>query len=1049
MYFKRYIFILCAKNFRFVRTFIFNISFNKTFHRTFFTDLSDQSPDEADAITQENSIDITAFLFPAIGAVLMLIFGGLLFSSGTSFSKTKTMPESRLKKKFEQQYGRRTIRFHNIPDKIAKEPSSVLQQENNDVVDAVRKEYNDLPQYQPISALVSNIAGLQGQTCEVNIIRPEVTERGVSPIHLATREYTSDYDNPSYKDKDSDAEHEDEVNKKNLLTITLQDKDIVGEDDYTQRNCAASSGIGTNSPDSYEIDSLEEFPTSKNDSLDLAEAEIPGLRGGAPLHDSANLSVHAYDRRVYGGGRLSVLEIKRAPSSMCLTGCSWPMHRTEGGRMDTRLRGARTSNGRLTWGDIALNVNGNLPLENESDVSNACGDLLRFATPSAEISGPLTAENMREMSQSPLQRMDLEKWLHDVEKSRKTGEVAYDQTIEFPDAKTEKRRRDYLTAQGKEFVPSRRKMRAPLQESLQLLKKLQFVVDDDLASAQNPVHLGGRASCLDTVRAPSSLCLCGDHCRVHGQNKITSDQCIAQANVIEDDTETDAYERTEIAKGSHQLDSTRTERITKGGRQSTLNLLRASSGMCIRGPTCRVHCHKMGHAELLIPESGIESGRSLALSQKQEINSELNELRGASAFGELQLSLTHNPSNDHGISDCAQEQGVSKTTEWGENECRGASSFEESRSAKTQEINDLNTRGASSFAEQPPERLHVNHSHETNSIQSYLGDIRGASGFAPLDESIAGTSSVTLSFAVESDVESFSVEKSLIERKRGTCVGTVVEKGGAPNRNCGSKIRAKAPLSPTEKQNNQTNTLKTEDNEKIVEQNSNSLRSHNKGCKTGTFVRAEKPDICDEDKQRYKRFDERILKVGKDTTMMCTLLNALRRDGKQKRDTETSNDDIIHRIDEENLTNDREASVGSLKFSVLYKGADSVTPLLYVTVLGLEGVSNEAVTKESTVYVKVCLSPKFTTWRRTRALNVSEKLVFKDHFIISGVKPVDLEEAILRFVVVCVREDEQVIGELDVPLEELKSRDKFKRTCALHVPRCPKNDGITSGSELE
>ena len=978
----------------------------------------------------------------------MLMFGGLLFSSGTSFSKTKTMSDNRFKKKFEQQYGRRTIRFHNIPDKIAKEPSSVLQQENNDVVDAVRKEYNDLPQYQPISGLVGNIAGLHGQTCAVNITRPEVTERGVSPIHSTGREYTSDYDNPSYKaDKDSDAEHEDDVNKKTSLVITLQDKDIVVGDDYTQRTRAASSGIGTNSPDSYEIDSLEEFPTSKNDSRDLSEAEIPGLRGGVPLNDSAHLSVHAYDRGVYGGGRLSVLEIKRAPSAMCLTGCNCPIHRTEGRRMDTRLKGARTSAERLTWGDIALNVNGNLSLEKESDVSKACGDMLRFETPSAEISGLLTTENMREMNQSPLKRMDLEKWLYDVEKSRKTGEVAYDQAIEFPDGKTEKHRRDYLTTQVKEFVPSRRKMRAPLQESLQLLKKLQLVVDDDLASAQNPVHLGGRASCLNTVRAPSSLCLSGGHCIVHGQNEITSDQCIAPVNVIEDDSETD--ERTEIASGSHQLDSTRTERITKGGRQSTLNLLRASSGMCIHGPTCRVHCHKKGNAESLIPESGIESGRSLAFTPKQEMNSERKELRGASEFGELQVPLTHNTSNNHEISDCAREQSA---TDWGKNECRGASSFGGSRSAKTREINDINTRGASSFAEQPPERLHANYSHETNSIIPHLGEIRGASGFAPLDESIAGTSSVTLSFAVESDVESFSVEKSLMERKRGRSVGTFVEKGGAPNQNCGSKNRAKEPVSPTERQNHQTNTSKTKDKEDIVEENNNSLRSHGKGCKTGTTDRAIKSDIRDEEKQRYKRFDEHILKVGKDSTMMCTLLNALRRDGKQKRkDTETSSHDINHRIDhdEENLTNSREASVGSVKFSVLYKGADSGTPLLYVTVLGLEGVSNETVTEESTVYVKVCLSPKFTSWRRTRARNVSEKLVFKDHFIISGVKPVDLEEAILRFVVVCVREDEQVIGELDVPLEELKSRDKFKRTCALHAASCPKNDRITSGSELE
>lgn len=965
----------------------------------------------------------------------MLMFGGLLFSSGTSFNKTKTTSDNRYKRKFEQRYGRRTIRFHNIPEKIAKEPSSVLQQENNDVVDAVKKEYHDLPQYQPISGLVGSIAGLHGQTCAVNIIRPVMTDRSVSPIHSTRRECTSDYENPSCKDRDSDAEHENNINKKNSLSITLRDKDTVVVDDFKQRNRTASSGIGTNSPDSYEVDSLEEFPTIKNDSLDLAEAEIPGLRGGAYSNDGARPSVPAYDRGVYGGGRLSVLEMERAPSSTCLTGCNCSIHRTEGGKLGTQVEDARISDERLTWGDIALNVNVNLTLDNENDVSKACGDMFRFVTPSAEISGPLTAENMREMNQSPLRRMDLEKWLYDVEKSRKTSEVAYDQTLEFPDTKTEKCRRDYLTTQGKGFVPSRRKMRAPLQESLLLLKKLQLVSDDDLPLAHDSVHHGGRASCLDTVRAPSSLCLCGGNCRVHGQIEKTSDQCIAPANIIEGDTKTD--ESTETARGDHQLNSTKTERITKGGRQSALNLLRATSGMCIHGPSCRVHCQNMGNAESSITESGIESGRSQQFTQTQEMHSGIKELRGASVFGETQDSLKYNTLNNQGISHRAQEQSVSMTTECGENELRGASSFRDSRSAKNQEINDLNNRGASNFAEQPPRQLHVNHSHEANSTQSFLDEIRGASGFAPLDESIAGTSSVTLSFAVESDAESFRADEYLMERKRAVSLGTFVEKCRATDRKRGSKNTAKAPVRPTGKQNHQTNTWKTEDKEYFVEPNNNSLTSHDKGCKIEKISRTEKTDFRDEQKRNFKRFDEGIHKVGKDTTMMCTLLNALRRDKEQKRkETETSNQDIIHRIAEENVTSGNEASVGSLKFSVLYRGADSATPLLYVTVLGLEGVANETVTKERTVYVKVCLSPKFTTWRRTRTLNVSEKLVFKDHFIISGVKPVDLEEAILRFVVVCVREDEKVIGQLDVPLGELKSRDKFKRTCALHAPCC-------------
>lgn len=102
--------------------------------------------------------------------------------------------------------------------------------------------------------------------------------------------------------------------------------------------------------------------------------------------------------------------------------------------------------------------------------------------------------------------------------------------------------------------------------------------------------------------------------------------------------------------------------------------------------------------------------------------------------------------------------------------------------------------------------------------------------------------------------------------------------------------------SPTEKQNYQTTTWKTEDKENLVEPKNNLFISRDKGCKIGTIARAEKMGFSDEQNQHFKRFDERILKLGKDTTMMCTLLNALRRDGKQQRkDTETSKHNVIHR----------------------------------------------------------------------------------------------------------------------------------------------------------
>ena len=165
--------------------------------------------------------------------------------------------------------------------------------------------------------------------------------------------------------------------------------------------------------------------------------------------------------------------------------------------------------------------------------------------------------------------------------------------------------------------------------------------------------------------------------------------------------------------------------------------------------------------------------------------------------------------------------------------------------------------------------------------------------------------------------------------------------------------------------------------------------------------------------------------------MMSTLLPALQKSG-ERRKIETSTRD---RRASQRVTNFNAGSAGNIKFAVFYKGANSSTPLLYVSVLGLREVPDTIITDQHRAYVRFCLFPKFTTWRRTKTHNVSGKvLIIKDHFIISDVKPSDLEKAILRFEVVCVKKEERVIGQVEIPLAELTSRDKLKRTAALQSP---------------
>ncbi|PFX31803.1 hypothetical protein AWC38_SpisGene3355 [Stylophora pistillata] len=633
------------------------------------------------------------------------------------------MSEDKFKRKFEQRYGRRMIRFHNIPEKIAKEPSSVLQQENNDVVDAVRKDYQDLPQYQPVTGLVGNIAGLLGQTCVVNISKPEIRDTGVSPIHFNAK----DRENSSYQDRDDGVE-------------------CSSKDDCARRNPTASSGIGTDSPESYEVDSLEEYPISEHCSLSAQEGEIYEIPG---RHQTPK-----FDRGVYSGGRSSVLQLESAPSTLCVKGCRCRIH---------------------------------------------------------------GAENIKGMSQSPLGRMDLEKWLNDVEASRSEGGKVCTSTSESPD---EEIGRCGNATHERDSYSSRRRMRAPLQESLQLLEKLQLVSEDDLPLAQNSVHRGGRTSCLQTVKAPGSLCLGPGSCKGHGEFQMMSRQSNLPTKITAD-------ESSEYLNDDRQLVTSRTERLAKGGRQSSLNFLRASSEICIYGPSCRVHCQKMVANFPYTPKKGF----------KAELHSEQTELRGASIFGAFQSE-----EGDRGIMKTTAKQREFVNTENKENEIRGASIFGDFCA-----VREINLRGASSFAEQPKSKVHSGCScgDVANNSQLYLEDNRGASCFAPIDESTFGTSSVTLSFAVESDTESFVLDKTLGQRKR---TGSAIEKDSVVDDKLtfGKKYQTVDGSIPIVKS-------------------------------------SEKKDVDLVQKEHSKRFDECILKVGKDTEIMSTLLSALRRDGEKRK----------------------------------------------------------------------------------------------------------------------------------------------------------------------
>ena len=951
------------------------------------------------------------------------MFGGVLFSSGAPLCKTKTFSDSKYKRKFEQQYGRRKIRFHNVPEKIALEPCPVLQQENNDIVDAVKKEYQDLPQYQSVSSIVSNIVGLHGQTCAVSFPKPEVIERGASPIHVTGNEGTLDCERPFRRDKRTfiRLEHDDKPKCK-ILSATLHDKSSIMKDNR-QRVPSASSGIGTNSQETFEIDSLEDFPLSENGSKLLDETVIlDSIDEEFPYDSTPKTIIPNIDRGVYSGGRLSVLQLERAPSCQCVKGCNCTIHGTCAVKSEALQDRKGMTDELLTWGDIALSINSTTaPGSRRYRDLSIYADTLKPQTPPADVSWKITTGNAAE--RSPLRRADLEKWLHDVEDSKREGDQSCTQTLfESLDAETEIQRKDFSYPETTKPISGQRKMSAPLQESLKLLKRLQVICEEDLQLAQTEslVHRGGRESCLKTVRAPSSLCVCGGSCKVRCQVEVTADQSSAPSILFGDDT---IHEDTSnILNTEQELASTRTDRIARGGTENNFKCIRASSEMCIHGPSCQFHYQKMKE------EAENTRKREMMGRKPQELgchntNSETDEFRGASSFGNEQYSYKYKIMLQQGSEPSAFSDNSFLREECRVSNIRGASSFGVSGMTITEHEfpGDENVRGASSFALKP-----------ANDSEMKLDELRGASSFAPLDESIAGTSSVTLSLAVESEGESFVPDKSLNNSKGDSTFNP---------RACVDKLGDTTRVSKKAKQGFQTKSSRSTESceeECLLDRNNNNRvkyvsEKEPRGGKTerrelddrGVITRNKKKD------EQRKTSHKPTLKVGKDLTMMSTLLHALQKSG-ERRKIETSNPD---RRASQRVTNFNAGSAGNIKFAVFYKGANSSTPLLYVSVLGLQEVPDTIITDQHRAYVRFCLFPKFTTWRRTKTHNVSGKvLIIKDHFIISDVKPSDLEKAILRFEVVCVKKEERVIGQVEIPLAELTSRDKLKRTAALQSP---------------
>ena len=740
----------------------FTIFPNKLFSFLPCIDLSDHNENDANLLqvdTADDLNDATTLVFPAIGAALMLLFGGLLLTTATrcGLKDSESGDLERTGKRFS-----RKISFYNVPDQLHCGATSVLQQEDNDIVDAVVKQCDYLKQYQPSYDHIDNC----NKSHATILSRPKMVDKGLSPIH----ETKFDYELSGRVNAGSGLQfhgkgtgsaefyQEDVVNKRNGERGTSQQEN--------ELKLFNSSDIDTRSLFSFDSDSLEQLSLHQDKTERNAEPS-GGKNSDSGTSTELSSLICSKDQFVVKGGRRSVVRSQRAPRPRCIRGCVCSVHQGKSRRPHGERRragyGLTTPKATDSESGPENSFSSETVLSDFTSDSTAKKSLLQ--APTADNS--LTTENMKRRSQSPLRKAALERWLADVQEfyprsssvlKRKKFETDntesnHSDSVGLKQKCWRKTSREKQTSRRQPITRRVRRTRLD-KDSLGLLKKLPISPDSSLENDRDMeeprLQIGGPTSLSRTVRAPNSFCTINTCCSSHTRHH---NPCVS-GEATDDCQTAELLLRQEVDKKPN---------VTKGGRLSLLKVVRAPSALCINGPQCGTHYKP-----------------AISFSDKSKSDNE----RGASSLGGLQKHLAQQAG---GASSLGGARILGRPES---NDCdlRGARSLGDQKFRSMTDNNDAELRGASVFGgsqtighRQEPSVLGLREIERKPSeekgvislaqdpLQSELhtSEIRGASSCVCLEELTGecGTSSITLSIAQNSDRENLHCETDSLKSK--------------------------------------------------------------------------------------------------------------------------------------------------------------------------------------------------------------------------------------------------------------------------------------------
>ncbi|KAK3733259.1 hypothetical protein QZH41_011102, partial [Actinostola sp. cb2023] len=932
----------------------------------------------------EASPDVTSLVFPAIGAILILVFGGFLLSSGNSCCHVAS---SNKKKNGQENEG---IEFAFMGNSFFPKSFPVLQQENNDVVEAVMETYSDLPQYAPISELMASIPGILPEQAIV-AKKPETRDACVSPIHGIDHVGTSPGNDADVQTRDACVSHVG-TSPGNDADVQTRDACVSHVGTYPGNDADVQIAIEEDDSPMQSIPNMEkDYVIEVEDCSRLNESS--GIGTCSRVNTPAVMSSLSFDENDNVAEHCR--ELQRNLKSSCDKEKSrdWPT--LVGALPDVK----QTSNTTFTRSTVEKWIN---------DAKVSCDKEKSRDWPT--LVGALP--DVKQTSNTTITRSTVEKWINDAKAS--CDAVQADSTLPFqwkrPVKLTNEHKLEILKILQPNFDANNDKAdnvnkvvanSASQSERVNIppySSTMQSACDNKKTADTSPTrnvggyiinNKGGRLSRLKVVRAPSAMCIHGNLCSGNCKS--------SHVTIGRDDFNRDDSGRGASCLGMSFRESVATPRGASAfvedtrGASAFVEDTRGASAFVedTRGASAFVDTSPEHSVLFSKPDSDIRDNNTQHRDKARRHSRHSMDSRGASAYSDC-LSVTLSMAVQSEKEDNSLTGFVLKQLEMKE------------ELVETTKPNEFSLHKDDKLSSQATDdrvkRPQVTAVRSDALIDKTLTSL-------PYQQPLANIETMTTNTR---DV--IPNDKRTLDFKPHRC--------STPNH--GDAI---ASTKATEKVKCDVITH----DERLGEISCDRSSIH------------ESRDMRTENPQKS---------LGKNTRALSGLLKALQRE-KHKKDSMMKNDggglvlipdgqtaedtrpQSTESVTESVTLERRKHVVGKLKVCLFYNNGKSTKPVLYVTVLKASSLRKHFIQPNEDLYVRMHVSTRDDKTEQTKSVSTSTNTaVFNHLFQVHDITMRELEVSVMKLVLVSGHSNqEEAIA--NVPLADLVSRDKIKKTYLL------------------